>query len=214
MTPFPQTQAFLASNLDHSWDAIMARLDASDFPSHRVLLIPTATFYEDRPLKDDIPNLYLHRGANLQVLDLRDVPGGAPWSDVLHTYDIVHFCGGNTFGLLHDMKRTGLLDAMQNEASPKTYIGESAGAIVFGHDIAHIAALDEPSVAPGLRDTSGMKWLTGDIVPHYKSPEWGFGAKIDAALPHMQAHQKGTTLLLTDAEYIHITYTDCHIVRV
>ncbi|MBI3630992.1 MAG: Type 1 glutamine amidotransferase-like domain-containing protein [Candidatus Sungbacteria bacterium] len=83
----------------------------------------------------------------------------------LRRYDIIYVSGGNTFYLLHHLRRSGadavLKDMLENR--PVLYIGVSAGSIVVGKSIASSA--DENLV--GLQDLTGLQLLEEVIIPHF-----------------------------------------------
>lgn len=192
----PNIRAFLASNLDFTGAAIRALLPLN---GARVLLVPTATYGEGRHLNPDEQAAYEAAGAQVQIHDLAHTESLDACAALLATTDIVHLCGGNTFALLAALQRSQFAQAIEARAAhrPIAVVGESAGAIVFGTDIAHIAPLDDPSVAPHI-PTTGLGWIDARLVPHYKAESWGFGTKIDAWLAtDPQAH---TYTLLRDTQ--------------
>src|SRR3989344_8897218 len=61
----------------------------------------------------------------------------------INSYDAMYVCGGNTFYLLSEVRRTGfdkkIIDFIN---SGKVYIGESAGSIIVGPHILMAAPFD------------------------------------------------------------------------
>lgn len=83
--------------------------------------------------------------------------------------DYIYVAGGNTFFLLQEMHRTGagnLIKAQINAG--KTYIGESAGAILVAPDIEYARETDNPLAAPQLKTFEALNMIDFYPVPHYK----------------------------------------------
>jgi dipeptidase E len=110
--------------------------------------------------------------AALNPLDVRHIDmwtsltGHAPVA--LDSYAALFIGGGNTYYLLHQLRISGLDQAIRDFARRDGVVyGGSAGAIVMGQDISPCAHLDENTV--GLGDTSGLDLLHGDSVwCHYQ----------------------------------------------
>jgi dipeptidase E len=78
----------------------------------------------------------------------------------LQAYAGVYLGGGNTYSLLHQLRRSGFDEGLIRFAeSGRPLSGGSAGAAVLGCDIASVAHLDANDV--GLADTSGMDLALG-----------------------------------------------------
>ena len=77
--------------------------------------------------------------------------------------------GGNTYKLLSDLKSSGAFARIQEYLeSGGPIFGGSAGAILFGKDIAACQYADENEV--GLKDTRGFDALNGlSLLCHYES---------------------------------------------
>lgn len=200
MTPYG-IRAFLASNLDYTGTLIRDRIALE---GARVLLIPNATYAEGRTLKPDQQEAYEACGASVGILDLTTPSSIKDTMDAIASTDVLHLCGGNTFALLAAMQACSFHNALLWHAQRRgvTVVGESAGAVVLGEDIAHIAPLDEPSAAPHLRGTTGLGFVPDLLVPHYKAEAWGFGDRIDTWLD--QDPQSTAYTLLRDNEAIFV----------
>ncbi|WEV59635.1 Type 1 glutamine amidotransferase-like domain-containing protein [Bifidobacterium sp. ESL0728] len=93
---------------------------------------------------------------------------------ILSTCDIIWVGGGNTFFLLHALRRSGAADLIVEQvAAGKTYVGVSAGAVVAGPDIGYIGKMDERGAAPSLQDVTGMHLIDFRVVPHLDNPGMG-----------------------------------------
>jgi uncharacterized peptidase lmo0363 len=99
--------------------------------------------------------------------------------------DAIYICGGNTFFLLQEMKRTGA-DTLIAAAvhAGKLYIGESAGAMVAAHNIEYAALIDTPKKAPDLQSFAALGLVDFYPVPHYTNPPFQKAA-------HKMAEQYG-----------------------
>ncbi|SPJ34985.1 Type 1 glutamine amidotransferase-like domain-containing protein [Kushneria phyllosphaerae] len=82
--------------------------------------------------------------------------------------DYVYVSGGNTFYLLQELKRTGADRLIIEQIkSGKTYIGESAGAVVLAADIEYIGALDDSKTAPNLDSYASLGVIEFYPLPHH-----------------------------------------------
>ena len=82
--------------------------------------------------------------------------------------DVVALPGGNTFDLLHEVRRLGLWDLLREFLDDGGAVyGGSAGAVLLGADVSIAAGLD-PNRA-GVTDTRGFDRVAGAVVrPHYE----------------------------------------------
>jgi len=85
----------------------------------------------------------------------------------LSDYCAIFIGGGNTYKLLSDLKISGAFDKIKEFINDDgVIIGGSAGAIIFGYDIASINYMDPNEI--GLTDTRGFDVLNGlSITVHY-----------------------------------------------
>ncbi|HAG52578.1 MAG TPA: hypothetical protein DCL21_02210 [Alphaproteobacteria bacterium] len=85
----------------------------------------------------------------------------------LNKADALFISGGNTFYLLKEIQRKNLKPIIQEKVNNgMLYIGTSAGTVIAGNDIAHIAPMVSPKLAPELKDTKGLELFNDYIVPH------------------------------------------------
>ena len=87
----------------------------------------------------------------------------------LSDYAALFIGGGNTFRLLGELRESGALDKIAACLDGGGVVfGASAGAILFGKDIASCAADDKNEW--GLADTAGLDQMAGmDLLCHYGS---------------------------------------------
>jgi dipeptidase E len=130
----------------------------------RSVFVPTAgSVYESSPWIDARREWLLHNGFQFDELELAtSTPQDTARS--LSTADLVYVEGGNTYFLLHHMRRTRFWDALAG--LEVVYAGVSAGAVVACPDIGYIQDLDDRSLVPELVDTVGAGLVDFKILPH------------------------------------------------
>lgn len=149
------------------------KLVAKDPKEIKVLFMPTAS-----DAKKDVSYLEkkvaYFKQCNKEFTDLGIKQENLFWLNVhnpliageINSYDAMYVCGGNTFYLLEEVKRTGfdkkIIDFIH---SGKVYIGESAGSIIVGPHILMAAPFDSNEI--NLEDTTGLKITDKIICPHY-----------------------------------------------
>ncbi|NMM96233.1 peptidase S51 [Bifidobacterium sp. DSM 109960] len=115
-------------------------------------------------------------GLNVREIDV----AVASYHDIKTTIassDMIYVTGGNTFYLLQSLRYSSA-DAIITQAvqEGKTYIGESAGAVVAGPNIEYINRMDSEDPAPYLEDYTGLGLVDFSIVPHIAGPALGESA--------------------------------------
>lgn len=85
----------------------------------------------------------------------------------LGNFDLLHIGGGNTFRLLHEIRRHSFVDSVRDFVrSGGTYYGGSAGAVIACEDIS-IAVTHDPNDV-GLVDLTGLALVPAyAVLPHY-----------------------------------------------
>jgi len=85
-------------------------------------------------------------------------------------YDAMYVCGGNTFYLMNEIKKTGfdkkIIDFIN---SGKVYVGVSAGSIIMCPDVSISESFDQNDV--NIQDTVGLNMISKVITPHYQRKE-------------------------------------------
>lgn len=89
----------------------------------------------------------------------------------LRGVDVIAIPGGNTFGLLHELRSAQLLPVLREHLRQGGNLyGGSAGAVLAGADIGIARAADPNDV--GLENTAGLDCLQGsDVLPHYTADQ-------------------------------------------
>lgn len=155
----------------------------------RIAYIPTADKQGiSRYARPLIRHMLRSAGFRVHMLEV----AGASYEEIryiLSTCDIIWVGGGNTFFLLHELKRSGAADLIVEQvAAGKTYVGVSAGAVVAGPDIEYIGDMDKRSAAPSLRDVTGLHLVDFRVVPHLDNPIMGPAARAIAAAERKEGH--------------------------
>lgn len=136
----------------------------------KVALIPTAGYPEiDQKYVDFDKNILKKLGINnLTQIDLKE-ESTKSLEEKLSDCDVIWVGGGNTFWLLHWVKKSGfdkLLPKLLNQG--KIYVSTSAGSIIAGPDISICQYKhDWNENVFGLKDLSGIDLVDFVVSPHY-----------------------------------------------
>ena len=132
-----------------------------------ILFIPTAANVEEyRGYVDEGIAALKEMGCVVAILDVATTPHNESVQAIKNS-DCLCVSGGNTFFLLQELKRNGLLDLTKQKVQDGIpYIGESAGAIIACPDIAYNQIMDDKTVATELTDYSGMDLVDYYVLPH------------------------------------------------
>ncbi len=132
-----------------------------------ILFIPTAANVEEyRGYVDEGIAALKEMGCVVAILDVATTPHNESVQAIKNS-DCLCVSGGNTFFLLQELKRNGLLDLIKQKVQDgMPYIGESAGAIIACPDIAYNQIMDDKTVATELTDYSGMNLVDYYVLPH------------------------------------------------
>jgi len=85
-------------------------------------------------------------------------------------HDVMYVCGGNTYYLLHEIRRTHFNEKILHFIdSGGVYVGVSAGSIIMCPDIRHAKNLDKNFIK--LQDTRGLNVIDKVIQPHYEEKD-------------------------------------------
>lgn len=141
-------------------------------PSEGVKLafVPTAANVESGVkhwLIDDYNNC---RKAGFEV-DIVDISAMSKdvWKPRLEESEVLFFGGGNTFHLMHWMKKSGLVDILSDLLKTRVYAGISAGSCVAGPTIYNsVQNLFGEEYELEIKDGLGMVDL--QFIPHLNSP--------------------------------------------
>lgn len=133
----------------------------------RVGFVAAATsIYPSAPWVDADRAALTSVGLDLVEVDLTVLSGDA-LADAVSDLDAIYLAGGNTFALLHHLRRSGLdrlLPGLLDDGL--LYLGASAGAAVAGLDVEPLSLMDDPSEAPPLDSTRGLGLVDLVLLPH------------------------------------------------
>jgi dipeptidase E len=134
-----------------------------------VVYIPTAEncFSPPRQLSErGSYQCLIERGFTVTICDL-DTETPEKIKEKMKSARVVVCAGGNTFYLLYHMKESGfhklLPSLLENDV---IYVGSSAGSCVCSPDISYVKDEDDPSLAPELKDFTGLSLVNFEIYPH------------------------------------------------
>ena len=132
-----------------------------------ILFFPTAANVEEyRGYVDEGIAALKESGYDVAILDVATTPHNKSMQAIQNS-GCLCISGGNTFYLLQELKRNGLLDLIKQKVQDgMLYIGESAGAIIACPDISYNQIMDDKTVATELTDYSGMNLVDYYVLPH------------------------------------------------
>lgn len=137
-----------------------------------VAFIPTAANVEigDKGwLINDFINLKKY-GLLIDIVDISALPQSI-WKPRLNSADILLVGGGNTFYLMHWLRKSGLDKFLPEYLKTKIYVGISAGSMVVSKSI--FLSTDKPIFGEdrlGVQDDTGLGLINFYIRPHFNSP--------------------------------------------
>ena len=133
----------------------------------KILFIPTAANVEEyRGYVDEGIAALKEDGYDVTVLDIATAPHSKS-VQVIKNSGCLCISGGNTFYLLQELKRNGLLDLIKQKVQDgMLYIGESAGAIIACPDISYNQIMDDKTITTELTNYSGMGLVDYYVLPH------------------------------------------------
>lgn len=135
----------------------------------RVALIPTAGYplIKQEYILAAI-NVFGGYGMAVEIVDLKE-KDERTLGDKLATADAIYVNGGNTYWLLHWVRKSGFGKVIHQLLDQgKVYVGVSAGTIIACPDIREIG--DSENVT-GMEDTSGLGLVEFAISPHYSADD-------------------------------------------
>lgn len=131
----------------------------------------------------------------------------------LNKMDVICLSGGNTLYLLQEIYRSQFDKYIKQRLDAGVIlIGASAGSIVTGNEIGLLAGIDDPSKAPDLKTTVGMKLVDLTIFPHWGNPHFK-NDYLTKVVP--DSYAKGQKIItLTDEQYLRAENGDYKIVDI
>ena len=160
---------FLASSFAEVAD-IFESTQAGSLQGKSVTFIPTASIHEAVNFYvEDAKNAFLAMGMQVDILDLSSTSADVI-AATLEKNDFIYVSGGNTFYLLQELKRTAAdVGIIKQVNQGKTYIGESAGAMITSANIEYVKDMDDDSAGKDLSSYEALNLIDFFPIPHYKN---------------------------------------------
>jgi len=139
-----------------------------------IIFITTAA----KPYGDDVP--WMHAdidtlkalGCPVDLLDIEGLHEGE-LRERLELYDVIFVSGGNTYFLLDHVLKSGFDKIIKDLVNMgKIYAGTSAGAILATPTIESAKDADDATIAPDLKDLTGLGFVDFCIIPHFDKKEY------------------------------------------
>ena len=152
-----------------------------DLRAKTVVFIPTAGLHEmseqDRQALDYINKTDKEALQSLGLVVWELEVSSEPYEVIeksISNADCIFICGGSTFFLMQELKRTGADKLIvQHIEKGKLYMGTSAGSIIVQKDIV-ADGVDDPKFGPDLDgDFSALGMIDFYLYVHYGSHYWG-----------------------------------------
>lgn len=139
-----------------------------DLAGKKVSFIPTASLVEEVTFYVKAGRKSLEKmGLIIDELDISSATTDEIMTK-LQTNDFIYVTGGNTFFLLQELKKSGADKLIEERIlTGKTYIGESAGAMILSPNIEYVKLMDSIEKAPDLQNFSSLGMVDFYPVPHY-----------------------------------------------
>ncbi len=130
----------------------MFKLSGTTAETTKLAFIPTVANGESGGKEWLIDDLYRLKQLRLKQIDIADISAldRQYWEPQLREADIIFVGGGNTFYLMHWMKKSGLAALLPELLETRLYVGLSAGSIITGPDV---------------KRSSHREWYPEDVGP-------------------------------------------------
>jgi dipeptidase E len=137
----------------------------------KVAFIPTASNIEEGDkgwLINDYSNL---KNLGLGSVDIVDISAVSEkiWKPRLEEANVLFFGGGNTFHLMHWVKKSGLEKLLPKLLKTRVYAGISAGSCIAGHTI-YNSVQNLFGEKYDLKIENGLGLVDFQFIPHLNSP--------------------------------------------
>ena len=139
----------------------------------KIAFIPTASNVEEGDkgwLIDDYSNL---KKQGLGCIDIVDISAVSKeiWKPRLEEANVLFLGGGNTFHLMHWVKKSGLEDLLPKLLKTRVYAGISAGSCIAGHTI-YNSVQNLFGEKYDLKIEKGLGLVDFQFIPHLNSPHF------------------------------------------
>lgn len=155
-------------------DALL-ELTGKKFNELKLVFIPTAANVETDDkgwLIDDLTNCKKLGFKEIRIVDI-STPEKDIWMPVIEGADVILFGGGNTFHLMHWIRKTGLDEKLPEFLKTKVYVGISAGSMVTTPSLA-LSQSKKLYYEDYEGETSdlALHFVDFQVRPHLNSPDF------------------------------------------
>lgn len=151
----------------------LAELVGKPFPETSLAYIPTAANTDPGDkgwLINDLANCQKLGFKSIDIVDISAIPKEM-WLPRLKSADVLLFGGGNTFHLMHWVKKSGLAELLPELLKTRVYAGISAGSMVACKSLDLSTSERLYDEAPSEQDTDeGLGYVDVLVRPHLNSP--------------------------------------------
>jgi dipeptidase E len=153
--------------LSKGLDAVGTAIEGGLLPNKRVGFIPTAgETYTDPYFVEESRVRLRELGLQLVEVDVTKQSKNE-LAKTLKSVDGIYVAGGNSFHLLQQLQKKGLIDLIRELVQQgKPYFGESAGAVILYATIEPIKPIDDPEDAPGISSYEALDLIDFIPLPH------------------------------------------------
>jgi dipeptidase E len=138
---------------------------------YKVAIITTAA---ERKAENKYAKLAMSQFQEMGFSDIQFIDVEFDDPEILDSFQVIYVCGGNTFFLLHHLKKSGADEILKNILLNKKdviYIGVSAGSIILSPTIREAATINPDPNDIGLTDWSGLGVIDFEVHVHYDSED-------------------------------------------
>ena len=158
---------FLASSFADVAD-LFENSEEKPLSGKTVTFIPTASIHEEVNFYVGLGRKALEQmGLSVEILEISTASN----DEIVRTLrknDYIYVTGGNTFFLLQELKRSKAdQEIIKQIALGKTYIGESAGAMVLSPSVEYVREMDDFGAAKELTSCDSLRVIDFYPLPHY-----------------------------------------------
>ena len=155
-----------------------ALLDLAGKPFNKLNLvfIPTAANIEKGDKEWLIKDLINCRNLGFASIDIVDISAVSRdiWEPRIKEANVLLFGGGNTFHLMHWLRKSGLKEILPELLTDRIYVGISAGSMVASHSL--FLSTTKPFYYPdGVGENKkeeALGFVNFHIRPHFNSPDF------------------------------------------
>jgi dipeptidase E len=149
----------------------LRKLLGKPFSKSKLVFIPTAANFlsiDKEWLINDLNNCAKLGFQKIDILNIDAIPQEKAWRPRVEEADVILIGGGNTFYLMHWLKKSGLARVLPKLLKKKVYVGISAGSIVMGPNLKSLKLYYGKEEA-GQSDES-LRMVNFHFRSHFNSP--------------------------------------------